>query len=515
MLGSKLFIVTDQQAPLLLAIVIGTLNGKPPTEEELGIWLLGWEPGFHQHNAGVRIYVGRLRKRLAEYYRTEGRNDLVKIDVVGTTAIFTYNYESPFMPKVPFSLSPAFTASLESHFVNRFMGDLRCVVTGEPADWYHLDGDPCNNALGNLVPLCERLGNNLDGLRDGKKPARLEELSPGHLDNLAAVNHQHWRTAAAYGCAHLAFHLGEAPFGQESSDIRALRFCNTLYYARHTFNDSIVAYVIRHSLLPLVSRIDSLDPRPLCRLALQLSGLLDESGYFDAAATALSLAKGVSSTFGPLAYPPSSIHKFTLLRREAQLHMEKDPKSASFTDLMKRVEEQSEGDPNRSITVELVKATRYFRQGTAVATKRVYEAFEPIVSRYAREVFTDLEFRQPAHVTPVNLAEMFIFLGISACRLRRTGWEDHANDALAKGKRLYEQSGARIMPEFWNTIATETFEANPKSVRILQPLVPHVRSQLRQSSREDIDAVLARLKNIALVENDEIDEADENQKTTA
>lgn len=214
MLESRLFIAADRLAVLLIEIVLGTLSAKPPTEDQLGIWVFGWEPGSYKHDASIRIYLGRLRKRLGEYYRTDGRNDLVRIDIAGRSAIFKYNHESPFMPRFPLSLTSDFTATLQNHFVDRFEGDLRCIVTSEPADWHHLDGDPCNNAIGNLVPLSERLRNNLDGLRAGRKEDRLQEISPAYLSNLAALHHKHWRTAAAYGCAHLAFHMGEDPFGK-------------------------------------------------------------------------------------------------------------------------------------------------------------------------------------------------------------------------------------------------------------------------------------------------------------
>src|SRR5882724_7329648 len=34
-----------------------------------------------QHNSAVRIQMGRLRQRLAEYYRTEGKNDPMLVDL--------------------------------------------------------------------------------------------------------------------------------------------------------------------------------------------------------------------------------------------------------------------------------------------------------------------------------------------------------------------------------------------------------------------------------------------------
>src|ERR1700748_1540313 len=34
-----------------------------------------------QHNSAVRIQMGRLRQRLAEYYRTEGKNDPMIVDL--------------------------------------------------------------------------------------------------------------------------------------------------------------------------------------------------------------------------------------------------------------------------------------------------------------------------------------------------------------------------------------------------------------------------------------------------
>jgi hypothetical protein len=266
--------------------------------------------------------------------------------------------------------------------------------------------------------------------------------------------------------------------------------------------------VIRHSLLPLVFRVETLDPRPVLRLALQLSGLLDESNYTDAALVALSLAKSIVERFGPLVSPPSSIHSFTLLRREAQLDMRKKPGSSWFTSLMARAEEQIQGDVNRSITLTLVRASSLFHQATIVTTKHAYESLAPMTSRYADAILADLEFRKPADITAVNLAELFMFDAVASSRLRRSGWEESARQAVATASHLYLQSGARITAEFWNTVARETFDANADSFRILQPLTTYVRGPLRQASKDDVEAILAHLKNIRFVENPEIDEAD-------
>lgn len=505
-LASETFANARKSALLLEFLVRGTLSGTVPEEKDLAIDLFDEKPDWQPvHGSKVRVSLTRLRLRLADYYKKEGRNELVIIRIAeGRDAVFKYNYESPFIASPPSSLSLDFSTTLENYFLDPYTGSIRCVITGELADWHHLDGDPCNNAIGNLVPLCERLRSHLSGLEHGAQTTHLPELDPGHLaDFLAPHYFTDWQIARAYGCAHLAFHMGQPPYGNETSDLRLLRLCDTLSYTRHRFNESIVAYVIRHSLLPLLMRVESLDPRTMCRLALQLSGLVDESGYFGTAADALALAESLISKFEPLVYPPGSLNRFVLFRRQAQLLMEKNPAGKPFVDVMKQAEEQICGDANRPFTLEIVQTARRFRQGTTPGTRQAYDALAPIVASSADEMFGVSRFLKPALITPANLAQVFIFAGIAACRLRPDRWEDFAREMIIKGKNLCRHSGFSLIPEFWEVISQETFEANPKAQRVLQLWDPYVRPRLRESTRVDIESALKYLKRMVVVEKKE------------
>lgn len=264
-----------------------------------------------------------------------------------------------------------------------------------------------------------------------------------------------------------------------------------------------MAYVIRHSLLPLVTRIGSLDPRSLCHLALQLSGILDEAGYFDTAASALALAENVASCFADLVYQPGSLNRFSLLRRQAQLPMERKPTDKFFIDLAKQAEEQSRNNANLPLTLQVVVAARSFRQGTYPASRHAYETLAPIAGRFKNVVFSNNSLDKPVRVDSSNLAQIFIFSGLAACRVRPSGWEEYAEEMIAKGKRLCQESGFRLPPEFCVTVSKETFAANPTAINVSRLSGRYVMSRLRESAKTDIETVLSHLNRILVVEKAE------------
>src|SRR5215467_2527482 len=57
-------------------------EGDQLKEYAIGIDALGKPPSYDpRQDAVVRIQVGRLRQKLAEYYRTEGKDDSLVVDV--------------------------------------------------------------------------------------------------------------------------------------------------------------------------------------------------------------------------------------------------------------------------------------------------------------------------------------------------------------------------------------------------------------------------------------------------
>ncbi len=494
MLAMSRFTRAKRAAEILGSVVVGTVNGRPPTRHELGVTIFNRPADWNEDaDTIVRTNLVRLSAHLEEYYSNEGCNDPVKIAIKPpATAVLEFNPKSTIPP----SLDLDFTTTLENHFGDQLLGSLRCIVTGEPAGWYHLDGDRLNNAAGNLIPLSDHLRLNLEELHTGKRVCLLPELSPEMLIKLAATHFSRWKASAAYGCAHLAFCLDEAPFGEESDDVRLLRFCQALHYARHTFKESIAAYLIRNSLLPFISRVEILDPRPIFRLALQLSALLDESAYFELAVSALMLAKSLSHRYPDIVSPDGSIYRFSLPRREAQLLMQRDPAATACKSLLAQANEQASDNVNRAITMELLQCSHSFHIGTAPASRKAYERLAPLVSRYEGSTFAKTGINISGDVTASAVTEIFLMSGIAASRIRPLGWEAHAREMAERARVLCQRSGFRIIPEFWNTAVRETFEANPKSQPAFFPLAEYVEPVLRVGTVRDIEIVLKCLKRI-------------------
>jgi hypothetical protein len=391
LLESNTFRKSRKSKGLLQLLVNSNLQGNPLSETEIGIRLFGqpddWIPDA-DHSI-VRTNVFRLNKRLTRYYETEGVGDLVIIRIAELQPVFQYNRQSPLFPVRPSVVSSEFTTSVENYFADPDTGEIPCVVTGDAAVWHRIDGDLDNNAFGNLIPLCERLHARIELLRERRKPNDEKELQPRYLaDELARCHFANWRMAYAYACAHLAFYMGEPPIGDEIPDVRISRLCDALSHARHHFNESIVAHLIRHSLLPLVAQIHSLDPRPFCQLALQLSGICDEAAYFDTATAALTLAESVAGRFAALVYESGSLNRFSLLRRRAQLAMERMPTDASFDYLAKLAEEQAQNNPNLPLTLHVIVTQRWFRQATRNASRKIYEAVATTVDSYKNAEYT-------------------------------------------------------------------------------------------------------------------------------
>ena len=90
-LKSKAFEEAIRLSPLLSYLVRSELDGKPVDEYTLGIDMFDkprdWLP---MHEATVRQSFGNLRIRLADYYKIEGKDDLV---------VFTFPKRSGYKPR--------------------------------------------------------------------------------------------------------------------------------------------------------------------------------------------------------------------------------------------------------------------------------------------------------------------------------------------------------------------------------------------------------------------------------
>jgi hypothetical protein len=497
---SKTFKKARTGRVLLDFLVLQRLRGNTPTPEEIGLAVFGRCPG--PGDAIVRVNLLRLHDRLVLYYETEGKDDLVGITIDETQVVLAFRPGPSPVASRPGIAGSDLAMTLEKYFVDPDTNTLTCVVTGEPAGWHHLDGDACHDSLGNLIPLFDRLREHIKALREGWKTTQLPELAPSYLaETLARSHFAAWRIAPAVACAHLAFHMGGRPFGNEIADVRILRLCDTISHLRHRFNESILASIIRDSLLPTVAPLASLDPRPLCQLALQLSGVLDETGCFDDAYAALAIADSVSNRFATLVYQPESLNRFSLLRRHAQLLMERQPMAnKAFDSLASQIDEQAENNTNLPLTWQVVKTARAFRQATLPASKRAYETLLPIANRLDNLLFSDRNIDRPPRVDSSNLAQLFLFSGVAASRVRPPGWEDYTMQTFSKAERLSQETGYALPPEFWDTVSEDTFLFNPYARRALRLARTYVMPRLRDSTRKNIQTVLSCLNRMLVVE---------------
>src|SRR5271170_5546530 len=83
-LHSEQFRSSEVLRRLLAFLAERALAGEADTLKEYVVAIdgLGKSASYDpQHNSTVRIQMGRLRQRLAEYYRSEGRNDPIIIDL--------------------------------------------------------------------------------------------------------------------------------------------------------------------------------------------------------------------------------------------------------------------------------------------------------------------------------------------------------------------------------------------------------------------------------------------------
>ena len=283
-----------------------------------------------------------------------------------------------------------------------------------PVVWYHLDGDPYNPALGNTVPLCGRLNAHLKGLRQPGARTNLSVFDPQRLERLAMQYYRDWKFARAYGCAVLAFYMGVPPYGEESEDVRLLRLCAVVYYARHHFFEPVIHYVLQQMLQPLLFRMDSINPIAAARLAVQLTALLEEACYFDDAEMALSLANRFSHHAVEGADTTASLDAFRLARRRAQLLGERAPEDARFDDVLRRAEDLAGNAKERALTLQGIRVSRWLRQGSYRASQRAYETLVPLIAPYRHSLFRHDQLIKPKGLGVAELADLSIKLAIAA-----------------------------------------------------------------------------------------------------
>src|SRR5215831_2163823 len=89
---------SESLCKLLRYLAEHTLNhpGKPVKEYQIATEVLGRPADFDPHlDSAIRVQVGRLRVKLAEYYQAEGREDTLYVELPKGTYLLT------FRPRVP------------------------------------------------------------------------------------------------------------------------------------------------------------------------------------------------------------------------------------------------------------------------------------------------------------------------------------------------------------------------------------------------------------------------------
>jgi hypothetical protein len=488
-------------ARLLDYLVTRTLEGDPPEEHEIGNAVFGrpsdWVPDADK--SVVRVNLIRLKNALAEYYANEGYRDPVEFTIVRHTVVAEYRKPPEQRPHLPARPDVPFDTARNGYFVGPDDSSLRCVVTGDTEDvgWHHLDSDPFNLALVNLVPLCGRLRSHLEALRRRQIKTTLPELSPDRLsDKLAPQFFARGETARAYGCAALAFFLGEPPYGEEETDLRLLRLCEVVHYARHHFFEPLMYQLIRHVLLPFVVRIDQIDPFPALRLTINLIALLEEAGFYEDAQMALTAATRLSGSKELSFAGQAFLEPFMLRRRSAQLLAERAPEDKRFERLVRSAEDSAGGDRERSFTLQVVRAQRWLRQGSYEGAKRAFEMLAPLVAAYAEPLAQNGLAAKPARISIADLSEVFVLQSIASCRVQPGSWQERAEESLAKGKRLMHL-GSHVLPTEYKSFLSGPVNRNmARARRVLQLPPTEIRPALRNDARADLAVILKSLSRM-------------------
>jgi hypothetical protein len=500
---SPRFIRKPTLAKLLDYLLTRTLAGAPPEERDIGIKVLNRPPDWvpDADTSIVRVNLIRLKDSLAEYYANEGYRDPVEFRIVRHTVIANRRNLPDGRTLLAAGLNVPFNTARDVYFIGPEDSALRCVVTGETDDvgWHHLDSDPFNLALVNLVPLCGRLRSHLDAFRRCQTKTTLPELAPERLSKeLAPRYFATGKTARAYGCAALAFFLGEPPYAQEETDVRLLRLCDVVHYARHRFFEPLMYQLIRQVLLPFIVRIDQIDPFPALRLTITLIALLEEAGYYGDAQMALTVANGLSGSNELSVAGQAFLEPFKLQRRKAQLLAERAPEDNRFEKFVRMAEERAGGDHERSFTLEVVRAQRWLRQGSYEGAKRAFELLAPLIAAYSEPVAQNGLAAKPARITIADLSEVFLLRSIAACRVQPADWQECAEESLAKGQRLMHL-GSHVLPTEYKSFLSRPVSRNiARARRILQLTPAEIRPALRNDARIDLSVILKCLTRMRL-----------------
>jgi hypothetical protein len=292
--------------------------------------------------------------------------------------------------------------------------------------------------------------------------------------------------------------MGTPPYGEEPDSLRALRVCDIIHYARHHFFEPLMYQLVRQTVLPFLLRIDTINAVAALRLSIQLTALLEEAGYYEAAQTALSFADKVSRKVSPGFFGHGAQDAVTLWRRRAQLFAERAPCDARFDGLLDRADEHVEGGLARAFNLQIVRAHRWLRQGSSEGLNSAYEMLMPVRAEYRPKLFQNEELIVPTGFAAAELSELLLLSAIAACRLRPGDWKRDCEDALAFGKALADLSG-NVLPVEYNSFISGAIKNNHARAAHMLRSLSQQRPPLRDDTRVNVALILKCLARMRVL----------------
>jgi len=370
-----------------------------------------------------------------------------------------------------------------------YFGAKKCVVTDfSPATWHHLDDDPQNHVLGNLVPLegClnDSLGKAALESRKGGRPLLDARLTPEALATRAMSHYLEWRIAPAYGCARLAVFVAREYCRRTASEV--LEFAsNAFWYARHRLNYDLLEDIVTRDILPVVSARSVLRPSAITAALHELCTLLHECGDHNYAHEAYEtldvLATSLRrSTEDPFRYAG-------IVRRQATMLLADSGLTSEVLTLIE--ESQSAAASNEAVQLggQLAKAWGHLHATTpnkaAEFVEHSYRKYIPVILPGGEVV--------PKGVTLGMVAELSFHYCINVITTRPHGWKRKLEHGIGSARALYSLGGHRvpeILPGFWSLDEARTIESRI-GLRIR-------RSQLPDSLKRKVASAIRSLASL-------------------
>jgi hypothetical protein len=477
---------------LLVHLTDQTLQKNSPTEKQIAAHFFGsWTPEKGEH---VRVTISRLNKKLKNYYKGAGFSEPVTLEVEGTDG-YSVKAKHPKWPSIAQPPETSASPPLKENHTFFFGNDgALCIVTGqkEDVDWYPLDEG--NFSIGTMIPLCGRLRTHLNAMRTGKHETLWQELSPRRLtEKLAPRYFREWKVAYAYGCAALAFYMGMPPFGNDQASEQLFRLCDVIHYARHRFIEPLLHQVIQAIALPYLIQLHEIDPVAGARIALQFTALLEESGYYEDAETALKLAVKLSKHASEF-LGRGSQNAFVLKRRQAQLHAERKPDDRRFDYLLEETKEHVVEHEDRRLTLDVVQVHKALRLGIPGELEKAHQILLPLISHYQQKYFINGKWVLPLGLGAADFSEIFMLDAITTSRLQPGGWKDRAAETTLAAQKLMKIGPHTLPVVYGEFIDGVTTRSNLKVTRLLQESVNEVRKPLRALARGNIAFLIKHIE---------------------